>query len=70
MGFFVDNLGTIVIALVLFIILFFIIKKIIKDLYSGNSFCGCACDSCGKCSKSKNKLSNGVTDEFSEKTRK
>lgn len=41
-----NNLGSIVIALVLAVIIALIIIKMIKDKKSGKSFCGCGCSNC------------------------
>jgi hypothetical protein len=47
MEWFMENLGTIVIAAALILIVALIIRKMIRDKKNGKSFCGCDCSSCG-----------------------
>lgn len=56
LAWFVENLGTIVISLILIAIVSLIIVKMIRDKKSGKSTggCGCGCENCamhGKCHK-------------------
>ena len=41
-----DNLGTVLIALILIAIVSGIIVKLLKDKKKGNSSCGCGCEHC------------------------
>lgn len=55
-SFLVDNLGTIIIGLVVLAVLALIVFKLIKDRRKGKSGCGCGCQNCpsaGCCHKQK-----------------
>jgi hypothetical protein len=41
-----ENIGTIIVALVLLCIIAAIIRKLIKDKKSGRKSCGCGCENC------------------------
>lgn len=52
MDWFFNNLGTIVISIILLIAVVLIICRLRKDRKAGKSSCGCNCESCalhGKC---------------------
>jgi len=47
-----DNLGTIIVSLILICIVTAVIVKMVKDKKSGKGSCGCDCEHCamhGKC---------------------
>jgi putative effector of murein hydrolase LrgA (UPF0299 family) len=47
-----DNLGTIIVSLILICIVTAVIVKMVKDKKSGKGTCGCGCEHCamhGKC---------------------
>ena len=46
MGWFTENLGTIVVSLVLIAIVALIVGKMIRDKKKGKSSCGCGCANC------------------------
>ena len=46
MGWFTENLGTIVVSLVLIAIVALIVVKMIRDKKKGKSSCGCGCANC------------------------
>lgn len=46
MSFFTENIGTIIVLIVLCVVVFYIIKNQIKSKKSGKSSCGCGCSSC------------------------
>ncbi len=46
MAFITDNLGTILISLLLLVAVGFVIYKMISDKRNGKSSCGCNCASC------------------------
>ena len=53
-----QNLGTIVVSLVLVAIVVLIIAKMVRDKKNGKSSCGCGCANCamrGKCHTSEKK---------------
>jgi hypothetical protein len=41
-----ENIGTIIVGLILAVIIFIIIRKMVKDKHSGKSSCGCNCSGC------------------------
>ncbi len=56
LAWFADNLGTIVVSLILIAVVALIIAKMVKDRKNGKSpgGCGCGCEHCamrGKCHK-------------------
>jgi len=46
MKFLTDNLGTIIVTLIVLVIVSLIIIKMIKDKKHGKSSCGCDCKNC------------------------
>lgn len=46
MAWLMNNLGSIIIALVLAVIVALIIVKMLKDKKNGKSSCGCGCSNC------------------------
>ncbi len=47
-----DNIGTIIVSLILICIVTAVIVKMVKDKKSGKGSCGCGCEHCamhGKC---------------------
>lgn len=44
--FFAENIGTIVICIILIVIVALIIKSLIKDKKAGRNSCGCKCAGC------------------------
>ena len=46
MGWFTENLGTIIVSLVLIAIVALIVGKMIRDKKKGKSSCGCGCANC------------------------
>ena len=51
-GWLLNNIGTVIVSLVLAAVIFLIIFKLIKDKKQGRSSCGCGCEHCamaGKC---------------------
>ena len=56
-----DNLGTIIVGLILILIILLIIKSMIKDKKTGKSLCTHDCSSCGmggSCTKMKDLKNN------------
>ncbi len=54
MNWFAENLGTVVVAVVLIAVVVFVTRKMIRDKNEGRSSCGCGCASCpmaGSCHK-------------------
>lgn len=52
MNWITENLGTIIVALILAAVVFAILRKLVKDKKQGKSSCGCNCASCamgGQC---------------------
>ena len=52
----IENIGTIVVGLVVAAIIVVVVIKMIKDKKKGKSSCGCGCSNCpaaGACHKSK-----------------
>ncbi|MBR0511004.1 MAG: FeoB-associated Cys-rich membrane protein [Ruminococcus sp.] len=49
-----ENLGTIIVSLILIAVVSAVIVKMVKDKKQGKSSCGCGCENCamhGKCHK-------------------
>lgn len=49
-----ENIGTIVVSLILIAVVSLIVARMIKDKKQGKSSCGCGCENCamhGKCHK-------------------
>ena len=49
-----ENLGTIIVSLILIAVVSTVIVKMVKDKKHGKSSCGCGCENCamhGKCHK-------------------
>ncbi|WP_303823540.1 FeoB-associated Cys-rich membrane protein [Ruminococcus flavefaciens] len=49
-----ENLGTIIVSLILIAVVSTVIVKMVKDKKQGKSSCGCGCENCamhGKCHK-------------------
>jgi hypothetical protein len=49
-----ENIGTIVVSLILIAVVSLIVVRLIKDKKQGKSSCGCGCENCamhGKCHK-------------------
>lgn len=44
--FFLENIGTIIVSLVILAVVAFIVIKMIKDRKKGKSSCGCGCSNC------------------------
>ncbi len=52
-SFFIENIGTIAVLLIVFAIVGAVVFKMIKDKKSGKSACGCNCSECkGGCNHS------------------
>ena len=52
LAWFADNLGTVIVSLILIALVTVIIVKMVKDKKSGKGSCGCSCEHCamhGKC---------------------
>ena len=45
-NFLVNNIGTIIVALIILIIVSLIITKLIRDKKKGKNSCGCGCENC------------------------
>lgn len=53
-NFLLNNIGTIVISLIILLIVSSIIAKLVRDKRKGKSSCGCGCENCpssGMCHK-------------------
>ncbi len=50
LNFIIDNIGSIIVSLVLVLIVFIAVRSMIKDKKSGKCSCGGSCGSCGGCS--------------------
>ena len=46
MGFIAQNIGTIIVGLILLAIVALIVRKLVRDKRSGKGGCGCGCESC------------------------
>lgn len=49
-----NNIGTIVVAIILIVAVLLIVRKLISDKKKGKSSCGCGCSNCsmsGECHK-------------------
>lgn len=45
-NFLVNNIGTIIVSLIILIIVSLIIIKLVRDKKNGKSSCGCGCENC------------------------
>ena len=50
-----ENLGTIIVSLILIAVVSLIVVKMIKDKKSGKGSCGCGCEHCARHGKCHNK---------------
>ncbi|MDE6149384.1 MAG: FeoB-associated Cys-rich membrane protein [Ruminococcus sp.] len=46
MSFIIENIGTIIIGLIVFVLIAGIVIKLVKDKRKGKTSCGCGCSNC------------------------
>lgn len=46
MSFIIENIGTIIIGLIVFVLIVGIVVKLVKDKKKGKTSCGCGCSNC------------------------
>lgn len=46
MGFIAQNIGTIIVGLILLAVVALIVRKLVRDKRSGKGGCGCGCENC------------------------